>query len=364
MTSAACASYAMFETGGPDVMLSAPFVAVWFAWGITSVIRMLTSLQIMPRWLITIGVAVALVTVSGHMFTETHQVFALTGARRRVLRPLDVKLEVQVAASDALWEHLPADRRVQVMGEMWPMVIGGRENATPFCHADIKSRLAGQLSGRIQQSVFEDILTARPDMVLFTEYRQGSSYHELADLLANDGYLCVGIAGHLITFIRPHDAPALAGAIAMQQALTEETLHTSKSVSLMEVAAMSDIEATEVAPGTVLVTHNLHQDGQATELVLYWWTWLPEKQQTAIRLETIVDGEVTDSWQVAYPPLPRSILVSESITLGDLETVPEDYTLRLIAADESPLTEHPCRITDIAAREAVAVDIVTASSHR
>jgi hypothetical protein len=340
MVSTLSISYTLIEGGEGDRMLALPFIAAWAAFGITSILKFIEAWHIGFNRAGLMALTAFSVVSSGRVLGNIRQEISV-GKRGGVE---GTNLQTQIRATDALEAFLPPKTHKLVMGELWPLVISGQENASSFYHCGPKMRLAAKLSGTVADSIYEEVLRARPGIVIFQALgREKASYDQLAALLIEDGYVCVGLAHRLGIFIMPDNAQALAGAVAMQQAFVDEMSQPSQEIPPAQIASMTNIQIREVAPGMLLIAHELLETNGVTELDLYWWTWMQAEMQTPIRLEIATPGATVASWQVAQPALPANIVTRERIVLSELDGLPEDSVIRLVAATESPVEEHPCK---------------------
>lgn len=349
VTSVLTTGYVLVETGDYDRMLSYPYIALWAGWGLGTFIQALRGVNARLAQGVAVAIVLSLVVASGHMIDLVHQRYEVGMIRqihRWKIRP-EPQLDEQIKAAETLWEYLPADHRLLVMGELWPLVVSGEENASPFYHAGPKNRLVAERAGLVEESIFKTALQADPELVLFSVGRANADYEELAALAVEEGYVCVGIANRLIIYVRPDDAAALAGTLAMQQVFESGKNQLSppfEVISPAQLSGLTRVEGQEVAPGMILLGHELVPDDGTGHLTLYWWTWMPKKEQASLRVEAVNGEEPLATWPVAQPPLPPNTIVRETLTLDASTPLPDDLVLRLAVAPKRPLPQnHPCQ---------------------
>lgn len=328
--------YLFVESGELDSFLVLPFVAVWAAFGFKSAIHIAGTWR---TWLArTLAVLIIIISVffSGLMTASAQKRIATS----KTTNVGQVSLQTQVDATQALEKYLSPGQGLQVMDELWPLVLSGRENVSPFFHTGPKIELAARLSGDAPKGIFWQVIDDSPDVVMFSLKERNADYDRLAKMLTNHGKVCAGVVHRLAVFVPSDNVQTLAAVVAMQQAL-DGKIPKPKELEPEEIKSMKSVAIREVSPGLLLIASRVTRAKRELVLHLTWWTWLAKRDQPSIWLE-IVSDQQTQRWQLMPPALTQDAVTRQNIDLREfgLKSIPEGATLQLTASGK--FSTHPC----------------------
>jgi hypothetical protein len=268
------------------------------------------------------------------------------------LSSLPDRLPAQTAAARWVADSGAGAYSIQAIGDLSILVLGNQRNALPVIHAGPKTYLAMENLGWPVERVVEALDQARPGIILIDVRNANQSYlSPLLDFLARE-YLYLGDTAEPTAHIyaapgRPEAVRDAVGFLLIHRG-APESAGQPPAVSLEQLAALQELEASRLDEFHVLLAHTVE-----TDLSLYWWSqpYTPMEGQVALRW-LARSGQPAGGWHVegvdwlpGYPSLSRHALPGGRPPEGSLEVC----ILQLGSDPEHPVCLGQSAILDLTA---------------
>ena len=351
-------AYVLIEHGAGDVFLLQAFFPLWIALGLYLLYQWL-----MPRAPQFSRVAGAVVVVGlsavavWTTITVKRALIANTGPRVRNLTNdrETIDLAAQIEMADTFFSSVDESSSVIVLSHMWLHIVNGSRNPTPIYDPNpLIVRMAEQAD---LPDLHTELLDLGADAVFVPRGRAGAEYDLLADGLHTQGYVCVGLVHNLYGFAPRNRADMIVAMMHMQQVSPEFMPATKDWRDAIrdpaDLLLLDGLDAREIAPGTLLLSHRIQQEEDGPILEMRWWTWLRPKQQTSpITLEFSTPGGTTTRLILNEEPYREDQVILQRVMLP---AGASDHPIRLWA--ETADSPHPCKgsvahITEIPVNDA------------